>query len=75
MIPASIADDAGGLLELGRPPADLMLVLEPLCVLQPRQGHLALFPSTLYHGTTPFGTGIRITVAFDVAPATLGDHG
>ena len=61
-----------GWLEIGRPPPDLRLDLEPLRVIQPRHGHLALFPSTLYHGTTPFGmggTGIvaeRLTVAFDV---------
>ncbi|MFK4002871.1 tetratricopeptide repeat protein [Qipengyuania sp. NPDC077563] len=68
IIPESVADDAGGKLELGRPPTDLMLDLEPLCVLQPRLGYLALFPSTLYHGTTCFTGGIRMTVAFDVAP-------
>lgn len=61
-------DEAGGeaLLELGRPPADLRLDLGPLAAFRPMAGHLALFPSTLYHGTTPFGAGRRMTVAFDV---------
>ena len=63
-----------GWLEIGRPPADLGLELEPLVTIQPKQGHMALFPSTLYHGTTPFGAGQskgeRLTVAFDVITKT-----
>lgn len=61
-------DDAHGegALELGRPPPDLRLDLPPLHVIRPQEGHLALFPSTLFHGTTPFAKGARMTVAFDV---------
>ena len=55
-----------GALELGRPAADLRLDLPPVRVIEPRAGHLALFPSTLYHGTTAFPRGRRMTVAFDV---------
>lgn len=55
-----------GALEIGRPAPDLRLDLGPLRVIEPQTGHLALFPSTLYHGTTPFGVGQRMTVAFDV---------
>ncbi|MBH5322388.1 tetratricopeptide repeat protein [Erythrobacter sp. JGD-13] len=55
-----------GWIELGRPPIDLPLELDPLFTLQPREGALALFPSTLYHGTRPFADGRRMTVAFDV---------
>ena len=55
-----------GWLEVGRPPPDLGLDLPPLRSIEPQQGHLALFPSTLYHGTTPFGSAERMTVAFDV---------
>lgn len=60
-----------GWLEVGRPPPDLRLELEPLKVICPKEAHLALFPSALYHGTTPFGAGRRaeaerMTVAFDV---------
>ena len=61
--------DGEGDLELGRPPADLRLDLGPEKVIVPREGHAALFPSTLYHGTTPFTRGQRLTVAFDVVPA------
>ncbi|MEM6477360.1 MAG: putative 2OG-Fe(II) oxygenase, partial [Pseudomonadota bacterium] len=56
-----------GWLELGRPPADLGLELPPLRSMEPREGHLALFPSTLYHNTSPFDAAERMTVAFDVA--------
>lgn len=56
-----------GLLELGRPPEDLNITLEPLATITPQIGHLALFPSTLYHGTRPYGTGERMTLAFDAS--------
>lgn len=55
-----------GWLEVGGPPPDLGVDLEPLRRIEPQAGHLALFPSTLYHGTTPFGSAERMTVAFDV---------
>lgn len=58
-----------GLLELGRPPPDLRLDLPPLATIMPEPGFLALFPSTMYHGTTPFGRSERMTVAFDVVAA------
>lgn len=63
-----------GWLEVGRPPPDLGLDLPPVRVIEPQPGHLALFPSTLYHGTTPFGGprnagAERMTVAFDVVTA------
>lgn len=55
-----------GWLEVGRPPAELGLPLEPLAVIEPGPGRLALFPSYLFHGTRPFADGERLTVAFDV---------
>lgn len=64
-----------GHLEIGRPPPDLMLDLEPLKTIEPKPGYLALFPSTLFHGTTPFSGQSRMTVAFDVVPAIDGKHG
>lgn len=60
------SDAQGGWLEVGRPPPDLRLDLEPLRTIEPKPGHLALFPSTLYHGTRPFNGSRRMTVAFDV---------
>jgi hypothetical protein len=35
-------------------------------MIRPHVGRLALFPSTLFHGTRPFSAGERMTVAFDV---------
>lgn len=55
-----------GWLELGRPPVELGLALDPLAVIEPRLGRLALFPSYLFHGTRPFDSGERLTVAFDI---------
>lgn len=60
-------DPQAGWLELGRPPADLRLDLPPRATLKPSAGKLALFPSTLYHGTRKFDVGRRLSIAFDVA--------
>ena len=67
-LPETIGDEGSrdGWLELGRPPAELGLALEPLAVIEPRPGRLALFPNFLFHGTRPFRDGERLTVAFDV---------
>ncbi|MDJ0979847.1 MAG: putative 2OG-Fe(II) oxygenase [Erythrobacter sp.] len=68
--------DKQGWLEIGRPPADLRLDLAPIASIQPKEGHLALFPSTLYHGTTRFARppdqSARMTIAFDVITAQQG---
>lgn len=55
-----------GWLEIGGPPDALGLALKPLQLVEPHPGRLALFPSTLYHGTRPFTAGERLTAAFDV---------
>lgn len=41
---------------------------EPLKIIAPVVGRLALFPSVFWHGTRPFADGERLTVAFDVVP-------
>jgi hypothetical protein len=42
---------------------------EPLRHVQPRAGRLVLFPSYLWHGTTPIhGDEPRMTIAFDAVP-------
>lgn len=64
-------EEQRGWLEIGRPPPDLRCGLDPLATIQPEPGHLALFPSTLYHGTMPFGDAERMTVAFDVVPVAM----
>ncbi|MGB3471515.1 MAG: putative 2OG-Fe(II) oxygenase [Erythrobacter sp.] len=72
---AKQGESGQGWLELGRPPVDLGLDLPPVRTIRPQEGYLALFPSSLYHGTTAFGSGgadtpqQRLTVAFDVVPA------
>ncbi|RRQ51480.1 hypothetical protein D7D48_00825 [Sphingorhabdus wooponensis] len=63
------ANSAEGWLELGKPPHDLGLDLEPLALIEPKVGRLALFPSILWHGTRPFPKGERLTVAFDIKAA------
>ncbi len=66
VVPDAPREDRAGWLELGRPPASLRVDLPALATIEPRVGHLALFPSTLYHGTRPIAQGRRMTIAFDV---------
>jgi hypothetical protein len=66
--PTQGGDPQAGWLEIGRPPPDLRVDLPPLATVEPEPGYLALFPSTLYHGTRPFAAARRMTVAFDVTP-------
>ena len=49
----------------------------PELFVQPRAGLLVLFPSYMWHGTTPIlGTEPRMTVAFDAVPSNpVGGHG
>ena len=65
---ANESPDAGALV-LGEPPAELECALPPRRVVAPKVGHLALFPSSMWHGTKPFTNDAeRLTVAFDVVP-------
>lgn len=69
IVPKEVDDpDRPGWLEIGRPKANLCSELPPIRTIKPKRGHLALFPSTAYHGTTPFSSAERMTVAFDVVP-------
>ena len=59
-----------GWLEFGAPPFALPLDAAVGREVKPEPGTLALFPSYLWHGTTPFASHeARTTVAFDVIPA------
>lgn len=55
-----------GWLELGRPPNNSGIDLPPLLRIEPKPAVLVLFPSYLFHGTVPFRTGERLSVAFDL---------
>ncbi|HCF25231.1 MULTISPECIES: putative 2OG-Fe(II) oxygenase [unclassified Novosphingobium] len=46
---------------------DLLPDFAAFRTVEPKPGKLALFPSTLWHGTRPFGSGERMTVAYDIA--------
>lgn len=63
--PPSPVDPHAGWLTIGEPPEDLNTGLKPLCMIEPRVGRLAVFPSYLWHGTRPFPKGERMTIAFD----------
>lgn len=63
----SDAKDAGWF-TLGEPQGQLGIALPPWRKIEPKPGHLVLFPSWMWHGTRPFAQGERLTVAFDVRP-------
>jgi tetratricopeptide (TPR) repeat protein len=65
--PEQRGPEPAGWLALGEPEAELGLELAPFRLIEPQPGRLALFPSTMWHGTRPFERGERLTVAFDVA--------
>lgn len=67
VLPPDVGREEAGVLALGEPPEPLRLDLAPVRTVEPRVGRLALFPSTMWHGTRPFAEGERMTVAFDVA--------
>jgi tetratricopeptide (TPR) repeat protein len=66
-LPNSAGPEPSGWLGLGTPPPELGLGLEPYATVEPKQGRLVLFPSTMWHCTFPFEAGERLTIAFDVA--------
>lgn len=65
-LPASSGNDHAGWLSLGES-RDLVPELSPLRLVEPQPGRLVLFPSTMWHGTRPFPSGERLTVAFDIS--------
>ena len=66
-LPDDLGGDAqAGWLTLGEA-AEIGVDLPPIRTIEPKPGRLVLFPSSLWHGTRPFGAGERLTVAFDVA--------
>ena len=59
-----------GWLNFGQPGVATKPLLEAEHFVEPKAGHLVLFPSYMWHGVEPFsGAGRRLTVAFDLLPA------
>lgn len=70
-VPKSVRDapERDGWLQFGQPDMDLGSASAIRLQVQPQPGRLVLFPSMLWHGTTPFSDPEhRLTVAFDVVP-------
>ncbi len=71
-LPESVADDTRkeGWIKFGEPGVPTKPELGPERFIKPEPGMLVLFPSYMWHGTTPFAQGQRrLTVAFDLLPA------
>lgn len=68
-LPPSVQTSQAGHIQFGQPPEELGLDLPPRRIIQPQPGHLAVFPSYLWHGTVPFhDPEPRLTMAFDMVP-------
>lgn len=76
-VPKSINDDENsGYLYFGKPGIRVCEELPADYWIKPEAGHLALFPSFLWHGTMPFnGPEPRVSVAFDLLPQSGGPSG
>lgn len=62
-----------GWLKFGEPTADFGEGYVPRRFVKPKPGRLVLFPSYLWHGTTPFTAAqSRMTIAFDIVPSGAG---
>ncbi|WP_304271227.1 putative 2OG-Fe(II) oxygenase [Brevundimonas naejangsanensis] len=65
-------DEAGehdGWLKFGEPGGPTSPSLAAQRHIRPEPGLLVLFPSYIWHGTTPFRRGARMSIAFDLVPA------
>ena len=66
---ASGSESRAGWIQFGQPLESLGLDLPARRFIQPKPGHLALFPSYMWHGTVPFNDPeARLTIAFDMQP-------
>lgn len=74
VVPEAVSNNGQGWLKLGQPELSRWITLEPDFYVKPKPGCLVLFPSYMWHGTTPFLTEERrVTVAFDLAPRLNND--
>lgn len=65
---ANSGEDQRGFLQLGDPPDDFPVDVEPdTYTIQPKEGRLIMFPGCFFHRTVPFESkDRRISIAFDV---------
>ncbi len=71
-VPDETTDEArrAGWIKFAEPPYPTIPPSPPLKWIQPKAGTLVLFPSYLWHGTTPIDEGSsRVTAPFDIIPA------
>jgi tetratricopeptide (TPR) repeat protein len=68
---AANGEPSEGALTFGVPSSAFNLDLTPRRIERPEIGRLVIFPSYFWHGTVPFESeSPRLTVAFDMVPAT-----
>lgn len=64
--PQQMGPPPAGQIAFGMAPPELGLDLPPYRMIAPAPGRLAVFPSTMWHGTVPFDDGERLVIAFDI---------
>ncbi|SHH27883.1 tetratricopeptide repeat protein [Ferrimonas marina] len=66
-VPEEVKQSEAGWLKLGQPALSRHIELPPDTLIQPKEGHLALFPSCMWHGTVPLAQKAeRMTIAMDL---------
>jgi hypothetical protein len=69
VVPSAVDQGQEGWLRFGQPGVPTSPTLEPERFVRPEPGRLVLFPSSMWHGTVPFGGDQpRLTIAFDLLP-------
>lgn len=63
---AEMGTPPAGRIRFGEAPPELGLDLPAYAEIEPREGRLAMFPSTMWHATVPFDDGERLVLAFDI---------
>jgi len=69
-LPKAVERGHEGWIRFGQPGVPTLPELDAEMVVKPEPGKLVLFPSSMWHGTIPFGGDeSRLTIAFDLSPA------
>ncbi|MEN8615819.1 2OG-Fe(II) oxygenase family protein [Shewanella baltica] len=69
LVTSGVSNVGEGWLQFGQPELSRWLELDAEYLVRPEAGRLVIFPSYMWHGTTPMSvSGQRLTIAFDIVP-------
>ncbi|MGI2154110.1 2OG-Fe(II) oxygenase family protein [Shewanella oncorhynchi] len=69
LVTSGVSNGGEGWLKFGQPELSRWLEFDAEYLVRPEVGRLVIFPSYMWHGTTPMSvSGQRLTIAFDIVP-------